>query len=349
MLKLPLALRRIVDSVSGWPLIARIAWHLASHKLVSAVGAFAALAAAGFLCLYWELIWNNLYEDHERMRNLALIFVAVFGLLIAGWRSFTAHWQAETAQSSLLNERYQKATEMLGGKRAARLVGIHALIRMAQRHKDYHVLIMFALSAFVRTRAKRKPEHEHDANREGLPRDLVAVMEALADRSGRQLITEIKEEYYLDLRNTDLRGLLVAEAKLPRALLDDANLSDRGNVAILGRANFVAASLVSANLASARVYGADFTDADLSGAKLTATYLFMVDFSQADLADTDFSGADFNGNVAMKDAILDGTVLVNVAGLTQEQLNSAEINPGRPPILTGSRDSETGRPLVIPN
>ncbi len=323
--------------------------YLASRKVILVGGVLAVLILFGYLYTYWESIWGILWGDNERLRNFVLIIVATLGLPVAIWRSCTAHLQATTAQRSLLNERYQRATEMLGGKRTARLAGIHALTRMAQRHLNYHVLIMFALSAFVRTRMKRKPEHEHDANRGGLPGDLVAVMEALADRSGRQLITEVKEEYYLDLRNTDLRGLLVAEAKLPRALLDDANLSDRGNVAILGRANFVAASLVSANLASARVYGADFTDADLSGAKLTATYLFMVDFSQADLADTDFSGTDFNGNVVIKDAILDGTVLVKVTGLTQEQLNSAEINPERPPILTGSRDPGTGRPLAIPN
>ena len=323
--------------------------HLATRK-VALVGGVLAVLILGCLYAYWGPIWEILWGDNERLRNFVLIIVAALGLPVAIWRSCTAHLQAATAQRSLLNERYQKAAEMLGGgDSVARLAGIHALTRMAQRHLNYHVLIMLALSAFVRARAKRKPADGHDANREGLLGDLTAVMEALADRSRGQLIAEVEEEYYLDLRNTDLRGLLAAEARLPRALLDDANLSDRGNAAILVHANFVAASLASANLASARVYGADFIDADLSGANLTAAYLFMVDFSQADLTDADFSGTDFNGNVALKDAILDGTVLVKVVGLTQEQLNSAEINPERPPILTGSRDPGTGKPLAVPN
>lgn len=323
--------------------------YLATHKVASVGGVLAVLALFGCLYLYWEPIWENLWTDNERMRNFVLIIIAALGLPVAIWRSYTAHIQAATAQRSLLNERYQRAAEMLGGKRSARLAGIYALARMADRHLNYHVLIMSALSAFVRTRAKRKLEHEPDTNRGELSEDLMAVMEALADRSKEQLITEVREEYYLDLRNTDLRGLLVVEAELPRATLDDANLSDRGNAAILVRANFVAASLVGASLTSAHLHGADFAGADLSAADLTAAYLFMVDFSQADLTFTDFSGADFNGNVKMKDAFLGGTVLANVTGLTQEQLNSASIDPERPPILTGSTDPDTKRPLAIPN
>ena len=40
------------------------------------------------------------------------------GLPIAVWRSYIAHRQAETAHTSLLAERYQRAVEMLGGKEA---------------------------------------------------------------------------------------------------------------------------------------------------------------------------------------------------------------------------------------
>ena len=301
------------------------------------------------LYLYWEPIWENLWIDNERLRNLILIIVAALGLPVAIWRSCTAHVQATTAQRSLLNERYQRAAEMLGGKRVARLAGIYALTRMAERHLNYHVLIMSALSAFVRTRAKRELEREHGANRKELAEDVIAVVDSLADRSGEQRIVEEIEKYRLDLRSTDLRGLFVAEVDMPRAILDDANLSDQDNKAVFGSANFVEARLVNASLASACIYEADFAGADLSFADLTGVDLFISDFSSAVLVGADFSGADFNSIVEIEDAILDNTVLVDVTGLTQEKLNTANIDPERPPILTGSIDPNTKRPLVLPN
>ena len=205
------------------------------------------------------------------------------------------------------------------------------------------------LSAFVRTRAKRELERERGVKGRELAEDVIAVVETLADRSGEQQIVEEIERYRLDLRGTDLRGLLVAEANLPRAMLDDANLSDQGNKAVFGSANFVEASLVNASLASACIYEADFAGADLSFADLTGVDLFMSDFSSAILVGADFSGADFNAIVGIEDAILDETVLVNVTGLTQETLNAAKVDPSRPPILTGSIDPDTKKPLVVPS
>ena len=322
--------------------------HLASRKM-ALVGGVLAVLILGCLYAYWGPIWEILWGDNERLRNFVLIIVAALGLPVAIWRSCTAHLQAATAQRSLLNERYQRAAEMLGGKRVARLAGIYALSRMAERHLDYHILIMSALSAFVRTRAKREPEFERGSKGKELAEDVIAAVEALADRSGEQRIAEEIERYRLDLRGTDLRGLFIAEADLPRAILDDANLSDRDNKAVLGSANFAEASLLNASLASACIYEADFAGADLSFADLTGIDLFMSDFSSAILVGADFSNADFDDTVEIEDAILDNTVLVNVTGLTQRQLNLAKINPERPPILTGSSDPETGRPLVIPN
>lgn len=116
--------------------------YLASRKVALVGGILAALAFFCCLYLYWEPIWKNLWEDNENLRNFVLIIVAALGLPVAIWRSCTAHLQAMTAQRSLLNERYQRAAEMLGGKRTARLAGIYALSRMAERHLNYHVLIM---------------------------------------------------------------------------------------------------------------------------------------------------------------------------------------------------------------
>lgn len=107
-----------------------------------------------FVCV---LFWEGLWEHAERIRNLALVAAAAFGLPIAAWRSYTAHRQAETAQNSLLDERYQSAAKMLGGRMAVRLAGIYALDRMARCHLSHHVLIMSAfLLWFALARKGRK-------------------------------------------------------------------------------------------------------------------------------------------------------------------------------------------------
>ena len=55
-------------------------------------------------------------------------------MLLAVWRSIVAERQADTAQQSLLNERYQKGAEMLGNEvLSVRMGGIYALGRLACR------------------------------------------------------------------------------------------------------------------------------------------------------------------------------------------------------------------------
>ena len=287
--------------------------------------------------------WDSLWEHTEPIRNLALVAAAALGLPIAMWRSYTAHRQAATAQDSLLDERYQRAAEMLGGKLAVRLAGTHALARMAQDHPSYHVLIMSALSAVARTSAKRQ-----DApGRKQMPEDVTAIMEVLAERSPEQLGEEYGAGYKFDLRATDLRGLPVAEVDLDRAILDDAVLSDADNPAGFSNTDFQSASLIRASLDHAYFVGADLSGADLSSAKLTSTELIRTELREATLTDADFSDSKFQ-EVNLEGALLEGTNLTNVTGLTQQQLNSAKIDPSCPPILAGAADPDTGRPLAVP-
>ena len=304
--------------------------------------AVSGISAVGLVVVcVWH--WDSLWEHNEPIRNLALVAAAALGLPIAVWRSYTAHRQVATAQDSLLDERYQRAAEMLGGKLAVRLAGIHALARMAQDHLPYHVLIMSALSAVARTSAKRQ-----DApGSKQMPEDVTVIMEVLAERSHEQLQVERWEEYKFDLRAADLRGLPVAGVNLAQAILDDAVLSDADNPAGFSDADFQSASFVSASLDYAYFVGADLSGADLSSAKSTSTELIRTDFFDADLSDADFSDSKLQ-EVNIEGALLKGTNLTNVTGLTQQQLNSAKIDPLRPPILTGTADPDTGQPLEVP-
>lgn len=296
------------------------------------------------------LFWDELWADVDRARNLALVAAAAVGLPIAVWRSYiayrqaeTAHRQAETAHDSLLAERYQRAAEMLGGKEDVRLAGIHALARMAQQNLPYHVLIMSTLSAVARTSAKRTL---FEGKRQA-PEDVTVIMEVLAERSAEQLAEESAEVYRLDLRATDLRGLLIDKIKLSRAILDYAVLSDADNRAVFWDADFQEASLIGAGLAVALFSRTNFAAADLSYANLSDAQMAGTNFREAVLTSANCSNAKLN-EADITRAVLYETDLSNVTGLTQQQLNSAQIDPARPPTLDGSVDPDTGEPLVVP-
>lgn len=306
------------------------------------------------LALACAFFWEDLWEHAERIRNLALVAAAAVGLPIAAWRSSTAHRQAETAQNSLLTERYQRAAEMLGGKKVVRMAGIHALIRMAQSELTHHVLIMRTLSDVVRTSAKRQDAPGREQKREDVPgreqtlEDVTVIVEALGARSPKQMLMEEWEEYKLNLCATDLRGLPVDKVMFPRAILDYAVFSDSENQAVFLDTDFQDASLVGTGLDAAFLSGVNLASAELTCASLTGARLIGADLQGATLSNADFSNAEFNKGVNIENAILEDTNLTNVTGLTQQQLNSAEIDPARPPILAGATDPDTGKPLAVP-
>lgn len=98
------------------------------------------------------------------LRNLGLIVAAAIGLPLAMWRSAVAERQADaarrqsdTAVQMLLNDRFQKAAEMLGNAdvESVRVGGIHALARLAREYPDsFHIPVMELFSAFVVDRTR---------------------------------------------------------------------------------------------------------------------------------------------------------------------------------------------------
>ena len=167
--------------------------------------------------LYWD--WLSIRESNgSTIRNIVLAAAAVIALPPAIWRSkvaerqaATAQRQSETAERGLLNERYQKGAEMLGGDvLAVRLGGIYALARLAREHSgDYHLEIMDLLCAFVRNPTGESAKsplpkngltdqaefnsgfEEDDVDGEDYPlrvrKDVQAVMTALRERSEAQI------------------------------------------------------------------------------------------------------------------------------------------------------------------
>ena len=105
-------------------------------------------------------------SNSETLRNVGFLIGGALAFMFAAWRGWvaerqadaaqrqaeTALRQAETADRGLLNDRYQKAAEMLGSNViAVRLGGIYALQGLAERHpEEYHVPVMQQLCSFVR-------------------------------------------------------------------------------------------------------------------------------------------------------------------------------------------------------
>ena len=274
------------------------------------------------------------------IRNAGFVIAGAIALVFAVWRGVVAQRQAETAQhqsetlqrqsetsqQGLLNERFQKGTEMLGSEvLTVRLGGIYALQSLAEGHPDqYHVQVMRQLCAFVRhpTEVKGQPTFEQeeysmtreeilsiDPDRTDLPpiitatrfkprEDIQAAMEAIAFCHDKNQKAETDNSYWLDLHGADLRGVDLSNMNLARSPWTF--------------------ELVSSfyQLITARRY------TDMRETKLDHASLIMTD-----LSDVDLSGS---------------------TGLTQNRFDSATFDPERPPKLDNVLDPYTGEQVVLP-
>ena len=245
------------------------------------------------------------------VRNLGLVIGGVIAILLAVWRSKVAERQANTAQQSLLNERYQKGAEMLGSEvLAVRLGGIYALQRLAEEHPgQYHIQIMRLFCAFAR-RPTKDEEIESMPRTEEKPRlqeDVQTVMTAIGSRSEPGLALEKRAEFTLDLHGADL-----SFARLSGANLSGADLSDT----TLRHANFFETHFVPPDLSqpipsdpnqlqTGPVHVGESITPDLSGVENRRANLSLSILSDADLSDAHLLGTDLSG------ALLAGANLSN--------------------------------------
>ena len=301
--------------------------HIKSYPVRYGIGWIAILGVLAWLFQSWpggfwdwlEIAWGwlrktpNGYESvSTTIRNLGLFLAAPIALWLAIWRARVADRQSQTAQQSLVNERYQKGAEMLGSDvLSVRLGGIYALERLAREHPgEYHMQIIRLFCAFVRNPTEESREdiektkietvegmEERGEGKHKLPEDVREIARVIQERTNKQIEMEQQVEYRLDLYGANLVG------------------------ADLGGANLCRASLVRAKLRNAFLGGADLTGALLFDSELDGEYLGLLD---ANLTNTDLS---------------------RVIGLTQRQLDTAIADPDNPPKLDGALDAETGEQL----
>ena len=270
---------------------------------------------------------DNVPESNSTtLRNIGLLIGGAIALVFALWRGLVAGHQSEAArrqaevaqeqadlaQQGLLNERYQKGAEMLGSDvLSVRLGGIYALRNLSEENPDqYHIQIMELFCAFARHPTKDNDIAFHPEENEQLNRDMPVlrtdVQEVMQAIGSRSSTGYSLERRPLYLRDADISNLQLLSANLSCVWLTNANLSG--------------ARLQRANLSSARL-----RQANLSG----------VDLRYADLSNANLSRAN-----------LSSTLLRNVRGLTQTQLDEAVANAYNPPKLEGVLDAETGKQLV---
>ena len=290
------------------------------------------------------LLWDWLSGDESgsaTIRNIGLVLAGSLAIPLAIWRAVVADRQASStqhqtaiAQQGLLNERYQKAAEMLGSEvLSVRMGGIYALQRLAEEHPtQYHVQVIRLLCAFVRNPTKDTgiefhTEGDEEQDEQTLRADVQDIMQAIGSRNLACISLERGEEFKLYLRGADMGHLQVRAARLSGAWLTKANLSG----AVLPHADLSSARLRQANLSAAQFRHADLSDAKFWGADLSRAILYDANLSGADLC-----GVDANSPVYKEP----------VHGLTQAQLDEARADSDNPPKLDGVLDAKTGKQLI---
>lgn len=222
--------------------------------------------------------WNWLMSDRQgysgtTFRNMLWAVGLILGLILATWRVKVSNWQAQTAERSHRESRFEKGADMLGSdKLPNRVFGVAALSRLAADYpNEYHNACVGVLCTFIllsdsadesgesRSKAlKCRPDIQSAAQQIGIRREAL----------GKNL-QEIEGEFRVDLRNAVFAAAELEGANFSSAWLDHANLSN----AILNGANFSATSLEYADLSGAQLENAEFsksrlTEANLSGADL---------------------------------------------------------------------------------
>ncbi len=293
------------------------------------LAALVLFVSVGLAFGFWDWLHpegSTTVSNSDTLRNVGLLVGGALAFVFAGWRAWvaeqdkaTAQRQADIAQQSLLNERYERGAEMLGSDvLSVRLGGIYALQGLAEQYPDqYHVQIMRRLCFFVRhpTEVVGQPSvvsREVDlgdvfgastaddyaaagsVEREVVREDIQAAMDSIASCHARNLQTETVRNYWIDLHGADLRGIDLSNKDLSRAPQYDK----------MAPLDSTMGTLFS-NLQGVK----------LRHANLSRTNLTRVDLSYA-------------------------------AGISQFMLDHAISEPGRPPLLSYAFDARTGNPLV---
>ena len=316
-------------------------------------------------------------SNSETVRNAGLLIAGGLAFIFAGWRAWVAERhanaarnqaehaqrQADTAQQSLLNERYQRGGEMLGSSvRSSRMAGIYSLERLAREHPEqYHVQIMNLLCTCASDSAKIDLDPYHRESIENIPlttlrEDIQAILTIVGNRGEPTFGIENAANFVPRFNGTDLSLAVLHKANLFKASLQAVKLTVadlrecdlRGSTirdSSLSHARLDGSMLGISSITSTNISGASLVEADLSGATLMIVNLTEAKLQQANLSGAWITGVNFSG-ATLEETNLSGSWLGPHTKITQNQLDQARASPSNPPNLQSVLDAETGEPLV---
>ena len=298
------------------------------------------------------------------VRNLGLLVVGIVALVFAWWRAKIADRQAatsqvtadtaqataeiaqataETGQRTLLNDQYQKATELLGSPNLAiRLSGIDQLHRIGKGNPDqYYVQVIQLLCAYIRFPTEDanftsgQEQRSAITERRQMRPDIQLALSNITGRTDDEVGLQKAAGFELDLSGADLQNSFLAKANLSNAMLGGAKLSG----SMIAEADLQGASLRNADLSSpapatagensaaSLVYQSEsdmdhFEDLVWDDAFNSLTWMEGTDLSGADLTDANLAG------VALVDALLPRAILrrANLEGADLSGTHLAKVN-----------------------
>ena len=291
------------------------------------IGAVAAVIGVGAFLSWW--FWEDLQSPRDSLsttiRNVALVVGGLIAVLLAIWRGRVAERQVETAQQSLLNDRHQRAVEMLGSSvLTVRLGGIYALRGVVAQHPEqYHVPVMEQLCSFVRHPIEVEGQPTVSSSEinfgqiygastaqefaesgsfeiEVVREDIKAAMNSIGSCHTRNLRIETLNNYWIDLHGADLRGVDLIANDLSGAPPGDIKGEPSFSYPDHATIGWWYTNLKGVNLRHANLHHANLTSVDLSF----------------------------------------------TSGLTQSALDGAYADPKMPPRLNFAFDADTGKQLV---
>ena len=273
-------------------------------------GAIGVVLIGGILAWwFWDKIGGDAESFSTTLRNVALVIGGIAAILLAVWRSRvserqtaiaqrqaeTALRQAEIAQHTLLSERYQRGTEMLGREiLSVRLGGIYALQQLAEDYPEqYHIRIMRLFCAFVRLPTRDQSLEPGQAVIEpgtllGIRHDVEAVMQMIGSRDKSRIALERKADFRLDLRGANLPTAQFLSADLSNAMFHNSKLSG----ANFANTDLTDSFLSYSDLSKAQFHNVTFTRTRLWSANLSCAMLQDADLSRKNFHNVNLSGAN---------------------------------------------------------
>lgn len=174
-------------------------------------------------CVVIWILWEKYGGGELSLRDIVLGFFTPLGIGLAVWRSMSADQHIEIAEetlktshqqinesrdqarASLLQNRYQSATNMLASNSVTtRIGGVQILRKMAEEYiEDYHIPIMELLAEFIRHPIKTKGYYASDVR---------LAVRAIVYRGNQQKNREKKEiqkneRWHINLTGANLSHL----------------------------------------------------------------------------------------------------------------------------------------------